>query len=144
MTIPGTIEGPVIPVLGAGTPDPRDMVPKAGNQFQAGGGGPLNPGGVYKEEELSEPPEMLEFATPVYPSALGQAGIEGVVTVTYIVNTAGRVEPASVTFVSPDRPEMAEAVGVALAKAVFRPGRVRGRPVRVLVRQSFRFTTSDN
>jgi TonB family protein len=92
--------------------------------------------------DLSEPPVLLHLVEPQYPEALRQAGIQGVVSVIYVVDAQGDVEPTSITFVSTDHPAMAESVWNALVAAKFRPGRLRGKPVRTLVRQLIRFTTS--
>lgn len=101
------------------------------------------PGGaVLTESDLTDPPRALHLAEPRYPEALRQAGIQGAVTVTYIVDSSGFVEPGSIRIVSADRPAFAEAVVASVAQARFTPGRVHGRAVRVLVRQVIRFATT--
>lgn len=120
---PGTFDPR--PYLGVGTPDSTGI-----------------PGlGVLTESDLTDPPRALHLAEPRYPEALRQAGIEGSVIVTYIVDTAGHVEPSSIRIVSSDHPAFAEAVLASVGTAQFTPGRVHGRAVRVLVRQAIRFAT---
>ena len=98
---------------------------------------------VHLESELTDSPEVLRFPEPVYPAGLRHAGIGGAVHLTYVIDTQGHVEPGSVMIVSSDHPAMAESVRRSLGQAVFRPGKVRGQPVRVLVRQTVRFRTDD-
>ena len=57
---------------------------------------------VLTESDLTDPPRSLHLAEPRYPEALRQAGIEGSVTVTYVVDAAGLVEPSSIRIVSSD------------------------------------------
>jgi TonB family protein len=102
--------------------------------------GPDSVVGVYREGDLSDPPVVRHFPEPVYPPALRTARVEGVVQVTYVVDSLGRVEPGSITIVSTDHPSMAESVRSALVRARFQPGKVRGTPVRSLVRQTIRFS----
>lgn len=125
-----------VPIHRPGTFDPRP--------FRGFGGAPdtLPPGvAVLTESDLTDPPQALRVPEPRYPEALRQAGIEGAVTVTYIVDISGFVEPTSIRIVSSDHPAFGEAVVAAVGKAQFTPGRVHGRAVRVLVRQIIRFAT---
>jgi TonB family protein len=101
---------------------------------------PGEPAGPYQESELSDAPVVIQLVHPVYPPALRAAGVEGAVQVTYVVSPGGGVEPETITIVSSDHPSMAIAVREALLRARFRPGKVRGTPVRALVRQTIRFS----
>lgn len=76
---------------------------------------------------------------PVYPPALRLAGIEGRVEARFVVDTTGRVDPASVVFADRVADAFHEAVARALERARFAPPRAHGRPVRVLVDQAFEF-----
>jgi protein TonB len=89
--------------------------------------------------EVDDPIEVLRQEPPTYPPVLKAAGITGVVEVQYVVDTLGRVEPASITANSATRPPFLDAVRHSLGAARFRPARVRGHPVRQLVQQRFRF-----
>lgn len=144
-----------VPVPGVDVPGPLKMDQPAG-RFEpipglpvsnpvGDGGRPNLPNqigqfGVYREGDLSDPPFPVHFAEPVYPPALRAAKVEGVVQVTYVVDSLGGVEPGSITIVSTDHSSMAESVRQALQGARFRPGKVRGTPVRSLVRQTVRFS----
>ncbi len=141
---PGLLPLPLEILVGQGLPGARDLLGRPDNQLGLSNT-EVSAQGIYQETELSDPPVLLEFTRPVYPARLREAGVEGLVTVTYVIERGGRVEPESVVIVSSDRPEMAESVRVALATAMFRPGRFHGQPVRVQVRQTVRFAiSSDN
>ena len=96
--------------------------------------------GVYTENDLTDSPVLVHFPQPVYPPALKAAGVEGQVQIAYVVGSDGHVEPESISVVSSDHPLMSESVRVSLRAAEFRPGMVRGVPVRTLVRQTIRFS----
>jgi TonB family protein len=76
---------------------------------------------------------------PRYPEALRSARVEGGVTVTFVVDTLGRVEPASIRMSESAHALFEPAVQAALLQTRFRPARVRGGPVRQLVQQRFVF-----
>lgn len=76
---------------------------------------------------------------PAYPEALRAAGVEGTVEARFVIDTTGRVEPASIAFDPGTDALFAAAVRRALARARFTPAEARGRRVRVLVRQAFAF-----
>ena len=95
---------------------------------------------VYTEGDLTDSPVLVHFPQPVYPPALKAAGVEGKVQIAYVVDSDGRVEPGSIIIVSSDHLLMSESVRVSLRAAQFRPGMVRGIPVRTLVRQTIRFS----
>jgi protein TonB len=69
----------------------------------------------------------------MYPALLDQANIGGQVTVQAIVDTSGRVEPNSVKIVQSSNPGFDQAAKTYVLKAIWRPARVHGRAVRVLV-----------
>jgi TonB family protein len=125
-----------VPISRPGTFDPRRLL-TVGTPDSTRGSGVA----VFTESDLTDPPRALHLAEPRYPEALRQAGIEGSVTVTYIVDAAGLVEPSSIRIVSSDHPAFAAAVLASVGRAQFTPGRVQGRAVRVLVRQIIRFAT---
>jgi len=50
-----------------------------------------------------------------------------------IVDTTGRIEPNSVRVVESANPGFDQPAKIAVLKSLFRPGRVYGRAVRVLV-----------
>lgn len=99
----------------------------------------LGGGGFVREDVLDLPLRVWRAPEPHYPEWLRRAGISGAVTVEFVVDTDGTVERASIDVIRADRQEFVDAVLRSLERARFSPGTVRGRPVRVKVRQDFRF-----
>jgi TonB family protein len=86
-----------------------------------------------------EPPVLLSAPVPAYPPLLRQAGIQGWVTVQTVVDTMGRAETASLRVVNSPNPGFDRPALDCVRRALFRPGRVHGRAVRVLVRVPLHF-----
>lgn len=82
---------------------------------------------------VDERPELLAAPQPVYPVPLREAGVEGVVVVQVVVDTLGRAEPGSVRVLQHSKPGFDASAVAAIRAARFRPARVWGRSVRVLV-----------
>ncbi|MEP7324924.1 MAG: TonB family protein [Gemmatimonadota bacterium] len=131
--LPPLTEMATVPVHQPGPFDPRPFLTVGTRDSVVSGVG------VFAEPDLTDPPRVLHLVDPGYPAALRQAGIEGAVTVTYVVDATGFVEPSSIRIVSSDQPGFAAAVVESVGKAQFTPGRVHGQAVRVLVRQVIRF-----
>lgn len=85
------------------------------------------------------PPELLTRPALEYPAALRAAGIEGTVVIEVIVDATGVPEAESFRVVSSAHPGFEAAARRVVLGARFRPGRWRGRPVRVLIRQPVEF-----
>jgi TonB family protein len=89
--------------------------------------------GVYKNEDVDSGPARVSGPALVYPPLLKEGGIEGVVTVAAVIDTTGHVERGSVKVVASTNPGFNENAIRYFRETVFRPGRVRGRPVRVMI-----------
>jgi protein TonB len=76
---------------------------------------------------------------PRYPDALRAAGIGGRVVLRFVVDTLGRVEPATVETVSATDPRFGEAARRAIGGLRFSPAEAGGRHVRQLVELPFEF-----
>jgi len=85
-------------------------------------------------------PEVLTGPLPVYPEFLRRAGVQGQVVLEALVDTTGRVQAASIAVASATNPGFVAPARQALLATLFRPARVGGRPVRMLVRVPFDFT----
>lgn len=97
-------------------------------------GAPLLPGdGVYLPSLVQESPELLSAPIPVYPLLLRAAGVQGQVIVAAVVDTLGLAENGSVRIVRSDNPGFDAAALATVRAARFRPARIYGRAVRVLV-----------
>lgn len=100
----------------------------------------LAPAGAAKEQ-IDEPPEPISQPSPVYPMQMRMAGLEGRVTIDYIVTADGRVAAAQV--VRSNNPWFERPALDAVMKWRFKPGRKNGRAVNTRVRQEFPFTLTD-
>lgn len=123
--------------------DPRDYSGKGVEGGVArgveGGTGPVDLNATFLEAVVEERPTRLSCPPPQYPRILQDAGIEGRVMLEFVIDTMGRAEQTSIKVIESanqgfNRPAM-ESVG----KCVFRPGRVSGYAVRVLVRMPIVF-----
>lgn len=111
--------------------NPKDY---SGIGVEGGVAGGVEPAGeVYVEAVVEEKPELLAAPELRYPELLRQAGIQGRVVVQAIIDTTGRAEPSSIKIVRSPNPGFDEPARNWVLRAVFRPGRVHGRAVRVLV-----------
>jgi TonB family protein len=93
----------------------------------------------YVYETVEEKP-LLDNARDVarlldrnYPEALSAAGVAGQVTLQLIVDENGRVRPGSVRVISASHEEFTAATLRIAERMRFRPARVEGRPVPVMV-----------
>lgn len=79
---------------------------------------------------------------PRYPDALRASAIEGEVSMQFVIDTTGRVDPASVKVLASSHELFTESARAVLARLRFRPAEVGGRKVRMLVQQPFNFALS--
>jgi protein TonB len=108
--------------------------------------------GVEKKVEVKEDQTFFEFQVekpvspapgsgqPVYPDILRQAGVEGEVLATFVVDTTGRAEVASFKVLRSTNDMFEKAVRTALPRMRFIPAEVGGRKVKQLVQQPFTFS----
>jgi protein TonB len=93
---------------------------------------------IYAAAIVDEAPLLLS-PPPPYPELMRQAGIAGRVLVQAVVDTTGRLEPASIRILESPSPGFERTTTEWARTARFRPARLRGRAVRVLVRQPVQF-----
>ena len=112
--------------------DPKDY---SGSGVEGGLASGMVPTGneVFMEAIVEEKPTVLSGPIPVYPELLKQAQIQGRVLVQAIVDTLGRAEPNSVKVLQSPNPGFDQSAKTYVLKALFRPARVHGRAVRVLI-----------
>lgn len=124
--------------------DPRDFsgVGVEGGVFSGveGGTGPVDLTQTFLEAAVDEPPERISGPAPRYPEMLRQAGVEGSVILSFVIDTTGRVEPNSIEVIQSTNRAFEGPAREVIVRSRYRPGRVRGTPVRVLVQQSISFT----
>lgn len=104
-----------------------------------GGLGSGNSGKAYDEDQVERAVQVSRQPTPRYPEALKSVGVEGVVSIRFIVGADGKVEPGSISVIDSPHKLFAEAVRASLLNSRYRPAEVGGRSVRQLVEQSFTF-----
>lgn len=102
--------------------------------FGLGAGGDTVPAAL-----VQDLPELLTAPVPPYPALLREAGVAGLVVVQVVIDTTGRPEPASLRVVQSSNAGFDAAALATIRAALFRPGRVWGRAVRVLVRVPVEF-----
>jgi TonB family protein len=107
--------------------DPKDY---SGSGVEGGG---ASGNEVYAEALVEERPALLSAPAPVYPALLKQAGIQGRVILPAVIDTTGRVEPASVRIMKSPNPAFDQPTKDWVLKALFRPARLHGRSVRVFI-----------
>ena len=88
---------------------------------------------VYAEAAVDERAEILSAPPLEYPPALRHAGLQGRVSVQAVIDTLGRAELASVKVIARPNTAFDESARAYVLHAVFRPARVKGRAVRVLM-----------
>jgi TonB family protein len=78
--------------------------------------------------------------TPRYPESLRTAGVEGEVTLEFVVDTSGRMEVGSMRTISSTAQAFVVSACDAVAATRYHPALVAGRRVRQVVRQQFVFS----
>ena len=119
--------------------DPKDYT---GTGVEGGIGTGIVPSSdqVFMESVVEERPELLTRPPLQYPDLLRQAGVQGRVLVQAIIDTLGRAEPASVKVIQSPNPGFDQPAKNLVLKSLFRPARVHGRAVRVLINLPIDFT----
>jgi protein TonB len=105
-----------------------------------GGVTPQDGNAVIDEHAVDDRPEVVSGFVPEYPDLLRQAGIEGTVIVELVVDTAGRAEAGSVRVIQSSNHAFDISAREAVLRTVYRPGRVKGHAVRVLVQVPIAFS----
>ncbi len=91
-------------------------------------------------DQVDDQAVYLGGAEPRYPGVLRLAGVEGRVTLEFVVGTDGRVEGSSIRVMATTNADFDAPSIEAVRGSRFRPARIGGRPVRQLVSQLVRFT----
>ena len=95
---------------------------------------------TFAEAAVDEPPERLAGPPLQYPPGLRAAAVEGYVVVEFVVDTTGVAEPSSIRVLESSHSGFEQAAIDAIRGSRFRPGRMRGFAVRVLVQQRIGFS----
>jgi protein TonB len=132
VTVPEQIPTDIPPVDLQQRFDPKDY---SGSGIEGGRASGIVVSGneVYAEALVEERPALLSAPPPDYPVLLKQAGIQGRVILRAVIDTTGRVEPASVRIMKSPNPAFDQPTKDWVLKALFRPARLHGRGVRVFI-----------
>lgn len=136
---------PEVPVIGPLTPgmptiDPTTLTSPVGTPGLDPVGAIIGSAGtIYQESEVDDPPTLLIAATPRYPRVMAEAGIDGRVTLTFVIDTLGHVSPGSVKAEGATHPAFIAAAEEAAYATTFRPAHRHGVAVAVRVRQGMVF-----
>jgi len=82
---------------------------------------------------VEQAPQLISGPPLVYPVGLERYGVEGQVILQAIIDTTGRAEPASLKILQSPDPAFERVALAWIKEARFRPAKLNGRPVRVLV-----------
>jgi protein TonB len=106
-----------------------------------GGTGPVITDQPYMEAVVEERPETIQgtCVPPRYPAVLSQAGMQGRVTIEFIIDTLGRAERNSLRVVNSFHPLAEAPARETVLTCRYRPGRIQGRAVRVRVQIPINF-----
>ncbi len=124
--------------------DPRDFTGRGveGGIFEGvvGGTGEVDQTQTFLSAVVDEIPEALSCPAPTYPPLLQQAGISGTVLIQAVVDTTGRIDPNDqFQILRSDHRGFERPARDAIMRCRFRPGKVRGRAVRVLIQLPYVF-----
>jgi protein TonB len=95
--------------------------------------GPVEASEVDVLPDITNRSEIERYLRSHYPPLLRDAGVTGRVTVTMIIDETGRVEPGSVSVVNATSEGFRDASVKAAERFRFRPARLGGKPVSVLI-----------
>ena len=104
-----------------------------------GGTGPVDNAQVFLEAQLDDPPSVLSSRPSRYPEVMRAAGLAGRVVLEFVVDTSGHVNGSTIKIISTPHQAFNNAAKEAVMGTLFRPGKLRGQPVNVMVRQAVNF-----
>ncbi len=143
VTVPIDIPVDIPPIDFGEQFDPRDFsgVGVEGGVFDGvkGAAGPVDASRLFRGATVDEPPERLSGPPLRYPAPLRAARIEGFVIIQFVIDTTGQVEPSSLRIAQSTHPAFEGPVRDVVRKSLYRPARVRGVAVRILVEMRFNF-----
>lgn len=117
-----------VPARASGLPSPTGI-----GIGESGDGAPV------AAQLLAEPPVWLSGPAPQYPALLRAARIDGRVRLEFVVDTLGRPERPTLRVIDATHQAFVPEARRAILGSRYRPGRLRGRRVRVLVSQVVEF-----
>jgi TonB family protein len=140
--VPSGTEGQLPPLPHVAVPDVLgNALPVEFGASPSGTGSDPGPGPAIDgwSSLAAEPPVLLSAPPPSYPPDLRDARVEGTVVVRLVVDTLGRAEPETLRALRSDHPGLIAPAMRSLRLARFRPARMSGRAVPVLVEVPVQF-----
>ncbi len=127
-------------MLACEAPRPEPLAP--GKSAQAAPVKQFSPAGTeYFEFQVEKPVTRAENSvTPKYPEILRNAGVEGEVLVSFVVDETGVADPASLKVIRSTHELFATAVRQALPEMRFTPAEIGGKKVKQVVQAPFSFS----
>lgn len=95
--------------------------------------------GPYMEFQVEKPVERIGGESPQYPGSLKDSGVEGSVTLQFVVNENGRADMGTVKVLDSSNPAFTAAVKEALPRMKFSAAQIGGKKVAQLVQMPFQF-----
>lgn len=124
--------------------DPRNYTGEGveGGVFSGveGGTGPVDLTRIFEEAMVEELPERLSGPALRYPEILRRANMTGWVLLEFVIRPNGTVDGSSIRVLDSTHKGFESPAIQAVADSRFRPGKVRGTPVSVLVTQRISFS----
>ena len=100
-----------------------------------------NPDQLYYEFQVEKAALQISgVGVPVYPEMLKNAGFQGKVLASFVIDTAGRVDASTFKIISSSHESFSTAVRAQLKNMRFQPAEVGGRKVKQLVQLPFEFS----
>ena len=136
-------------------PQPKLNVPSSG--LSAGMGGTIEISGLLKSDfevsdslfvtafnlnEVDQPPRLIRAVNPRYPFEAAQKGIEGRVTLRFVVDSTGQAQEPEVIDSEPEGVFDESALAV-VKKYKFRPAMKGGKPVDCIVKAPIKFSLNE-
>lgn len=140
-TMEQVVDVPTVGDVPTGIPpiDPRQWTTGTDSVARAPGGDSRPGAQVLTDSEVDDVPSLVTAGPVRYPPVLREAGITGSVTLSFVIDTEGRVETEGLDVLVATHPGFVAAATETIRASRFTPARRHGETVRVRVRQTVTF-----
>jgi protein TonB len=97
---------------------------------------------TFLEFQVEQAARIKTASLPVYPERLRAAGVEGEVLVQFVVSESGNAQMSTFKVLRSNDNAFTEAVKRAVSASSFFPAQIRGKRVKQLVQQPYKFASS--
>ena len=101
-------------------------------------------GGIFESGDLDVQPRAMSMRGPSYPTGPRSRGVQATVMASFVLDTLGRVDASSITFLDGAEADFHVTVREWLARAKYSPALLEGVPVMVRAAQDFTFAVEDS